>query len=66
MRDYETTITSDRNVAGFLTSTGNRKMTHTIENNKNSLANLLVKVQDQASRNADYLAPLKDLQKTST
>ena len=34
-------------------------MTHTIENNKNSLANLLVKVQDQASRNADYLAPLK-------
>ena len=66
MRDYETTITSDRNVAGFLTSTGNRKMTHSIENNKNSLANLLVKVQDQASRNADYLAPLKDLQKTTT
>jgi hypothetical protein len=66
MRDYETTITSGRNVAGFLTSTGNRKMTHSIENNKNSLANLLVKVQDQASRNADYLAPLKDLQKTTT
>ena len=41
-------------------------MTHSIENNKNSLANLLVKVQDQASRNADYLAPLKDLQKTTT
>jgi len=39
---------------------------HTIENNKNSLANLLIKVQDQASRNADYLAPLKDLQKTTT
>ena len=63
---YETTIPSSSNVAGFLTSTGNRKMTHTIENNKNSLANLLVKVQDQASRNADYLAPLKDLQKTTT
>ena len=52
--------------AGFLTFTGYKTMTNTIENNKNSLANLLVKVQDQASRNADYLAPLKDLQKTTT
>ena len=66
MRDYETTIPSGRNVAGFLTFTGCKTMTNTIENNKNSLANLLVKVQDQASRNADYLAPLKDLQKTTT
>ena len=66
MRDYETTIPSGRNVAGFLTFTGCKQMTNTIENNKNSLANLLVKVQDQASRNADYLAPLKDLQKTTT
>ena len=66
MRDYETTIPSSSNVAGFLTFTGCKTMTNTIENNKNSLANLLVKVQDQASRNADYLAPLKDLQKTTT
>ena len=52
--------------AGFLQQRENETMQNTIENNKNSLANLLVKVQDQASRNADYLAPLKDLQKTTT
>ena len=38
-------------------------MTHTIENNKNSLQNLLLKVQDQHARAADYLAPTHDLQK---
>ena len=38
-------------------------MTHTIENNKNSLQNLLLKVQDQHARSADYLAPTHDLQK---
>ena len=48
--------------AGFLQQRENETMQNTIENNKNSLANLLIKVQDQASRNADYLAPLKDLQ----
>ena len=52
--------------AGFLQQRENETMQNTIENNKNSLANLLVTVQDQASRNADYLAPLKDLQKTTT
>ena len=36
---------------------------HTIENNKNSLQNLLLKVQDQHARSADYLAPTHDLQK---
>ena len=36
---------------------------HTIENNKNSLQNLLLKVQDQHARAADYLAPTHDLQK---
>ena len=40
-------------------------MTNTIENNKNSLSNLLLKVQDQASRAADYLAPTSELQKTT-
>ena len=49
--------------AGFLTTTGNKNMTHTIENNKNSLQNLLLKVQDQHARAADYLAPTHDLQK---
>ena len=38
-------------------------MTHTIENNKNSLRDLLLKVQDQHARAADYLAPTHDLQK---
>ena len=38
-------------------------MTHTIENNKKSLQNLLLKVQDQHARAADYLAPTHDLQK---
>ena len=41
-------------------------MTHTIENNKNSLQNLLLKVQDQHARAADYLAPTHDLQKITS
>jgi hypothetical protein len=41
-------------------------MTHTIENNKNSLQNLLLKVQDQHARSADYLAPTHDLQKITS
>jgi hypothetical protein len=65
MRDYETTITSDRNVAGFLTSTGNRKMTHSIENSQNTLTRLLEKVRDDAARKSDYIAPTHDLQKTT-
>ena len=52
--------------AGFLQQRENKTMQNTIENNKNSLSALLQKVQDQAARNADYLAPLKDLQKTTT
>ena len=42
---------------------GPRHEKHTIENNKNSLRNLLLKVQDQHDRAADYLAPTHDLQK---
>ena len=38
-------------------------MTHTIENNRNSLQNLILKVKDQHARAADYLAPTHDLQK---
>jgi len=41
-------------------------MTHTIENNKNSLQNLLLKVQDQHARAADYLAPTHDLFKVTS
>ena len=52
--------------AGFLTFTGNKNMTHTIENNKNSLQNLLLKVQDQHARAADYLAPTHDLFKVTS
>ena len=41
-------------------------MAHNIENNKNTLTALMQKVQDQAARAADYLAPTNDLQKTTT
>jgi len=41
-------------------------MAHNIENNKNTLTALMMKVQDQAARAADYLAPTNDLQKTTT
>mgnify|MGYP003657688393 FL=1 len=41
-------------------------MTHNIENSKNTLTTLMQKVQDQAARSADYLAPTNDLQKTTT
>ena len=41
-------------------------MTHTIENNKNSLQNLLLKVQDQHARAADYLAPTHELFKVTS
>jgi len=41
-------------------------MAHHIENSKNTLTALLQKVQDQAARAADYLAPTNDLQKTTT
>ena len=41
-------------------------MTHNIENSKNTLTALMMKVQDQAARSADYLAPTNDLQKTTT
>jgi hypothetical protein len=55
------------NARRFLTLNGkNRTMTHNIENNKNSLSALLQKVQDQASRAADYLAPTNDLLKSTT
>ena len=40
-------------------------MTHNIENSKNTLTALMQKVQDQAARSADYLAPTNDLQKTT-
>ena len=39
-------------------------MAHNIENSKNTLTALMMKVQDQAARAADYLAPTNDLQKT--
>ena len=41
-------------------------MAHNIENSKNTLTALMMKVQDQAARAADYLAPTNDLQKTTT
>ena len=41
-------------------------MAHNIENSKNTLTALMIKVQDQAARAADYLAPTNDLQKTTT
>jgi len=41
-------------------------MAHNIENSKNTLTALMQKVQDQAARAADYLAPTNDLQKTTT
>ena len=41
-------------------------MAHNIENSKNTLTALMRKVQDQAARSADYLAPTNDLQKTTT
>jgi len=41
-------------------------MKYNLENEKNSLQNLLLKVQDQASRTADYLAPTHDLQKITS
>jgi hypothetical protein len=39
---------------------------HNIENSKNTLSHLLLKVQDQASRAMDYLAPTQNLQKATT
>lgn len=39
---------------------------HSIENSKNTLSNLIRKVQDQANRANDYLAPTHDLQKATT
>ena len=39
---------------------------HTIENSKNTLSHLLQKVQDQANRARDFLAPTHDLQKGTT
>jgi len=41
-------------------------MTHNIENSKNTLTALMMKVQDQAARSADFLTPTNDLQKTTT
>jgi hypothetical protein len=45
---------------------GPRHEKHSIENNKSSLRNLLLKVQDQHARAADYLAPTHDLQKITS
>src|SRR6056300_1705346 len=39
---------------------------HSIENSKNTLSHLLQKVQDQANRARDFLAPTHDLQKGTT
>ncbi len=39
---------------------------HNIENSKNTLSHLLQKVQDQANRARDFLAPTHDLQKGTT
>ena len=41
-------------------------MTHNIENSKNTLTALMMKVQDQAARSADFLTPTNDLLKTTT
>ena len=41
-------------------------MSHRIENDTNALSDLLAKVQDQAARAADYLAPTNDLQKITS
>lgn len=40
-------------------------MNHTIENNQNTLTRLLEKVRDDAARQADFIAPTHDLQKTT-
>jgi len=40
-------------------------MKHSIENNQNTLTRLLEKVRDDAARQADYIAPTHDLQKTT-
>jgi hypothetical protein len=40
-------------------------MLHSIENSKNTLTRLLEKVRDDANRQADYIAPTNQLQKTS-
>jgi len=40
-------------------------MNHSIENNQNTLTRLLEKVRDDAARQADYIAPTHDLQKTT-
>ena len=37
-------------------------MQHSIENSKNTLQNLLIKVQEQANRSQDFLAPTNQLQ----
>ena len=37
-------------------------MNHSIENSKNTLQNLLIKVQEQANRSQDFLAPTNQLQ----
>ena len=40
-------------------------MKHSIENNQNTLTRLLEKVRDDAARQADYIAPTHELQKTT-
>ena len=40
-------------------------MKHIIENSQNTLTRLLEKVRDDAARQADYIAPTHDLQKTT-
>tara|TARA_S200002703_G_scaffold153999_1_gene156205 strand:- start:1238 stop:2377 length:1140 start_codon:yes stop_codon:yes gene_type:complete len=40
-------------------------MNHSIENNQNTLTRLLEKVRDDAARQADYIAPTHELQKTT-
>jgi hypothetical protein len=40
-------------------------MNHSIENSQNTLTRLLEKVRDDAARQADYIAPTHDLQKTT-
>ena len=41
-------------------------MVHNIENNKNTLTNLMQKVSEQAAKSADFLAPTNDLEKTTS
>jgi hypothetical protein len=48
-----------RNVAAYF---GRVKNEHSIENSKNTLQSLLIKVQEQANRSQDFLAPTNQLQ----